>query len=131
MKSIFKTGDKKYFSKTISKSDGAAFENGVVHDVYSTFAIARDAEWCCRLFVLEMKEDDEEGIGTFVNVSHKSPALINSEILFEAEIIALQGNRIDCKWNAKIKDRLIAEGTQGQKILSREKLEKIFNDLKI
>jgi fluoroacetyl-CoA thioesterase len=130
MKSILKTGDKKYFTKTVSKEDGAAFESGAVHEVYSTFAIARDAEWCCRLFVLEMKEEDEEGIGIFVNVNHQSPALINSEILFEAEIMELHGNSVNCKWNAKVGDRIIAEGTQGQKILKKDRLEKIFNDLK-
>ena len=45
-----------------------------VHPFYSTFALGRDVEWACRQFVLEMKEEDEEGIGTFLNITHKSPA---------------------------------------------------------
>ena len=131
MKDIFITGDKKLYHKLVTANDIASFENGTVHPVYSTFAIARDAEWCCRLFVVERKEEDEEGIGTFVNVTHKSPALINSEIVFEAEIIELHGNTINCKWIATCKERVIAEGTQGQKILKKAKLDTIFKALTI
>ena len=72
MKSIFKLGDKIQFTKVIGLSDLAEFESGSVHKVYGTFALGRDAEWSSRLFVLEMKEDDEEGIGTFLNITHKS-----------------------------------------------------------
>jgi predicted thioesterase len=130
MKSIFQLGDKKYYNKTVRPEDAAAFESGIVHEVYSTFAIARDAEWCCRLFVIEMKEAEEEGIGTFVNVNHISPALIHSEIIFEAEITELRGNNINCKWRATTQGRLLAEGIQGQKILPKTRLEQIFKDLK-
>ena len=37
---------------------------GLVHTVLSTFALGRELEWAARLFVLEMKSVDEEGIGT-------------------------------------------------------------------
>jgi len=130
MKNLFKIGDQKYFEKTVDQSDIAAFESGAVHDVYSTFAIARDAEWCCRLFVLEMKENDEEGIGTFVTVNHLAPALVNSTILFSASITELRGNAINCSWEARENGRLVANGTQGQKIIKKQKLETLFESLK-
>ena len=79
MKSIFKLGDKKQFTKVIGLSDLAEFESGEVHKVYGTFALGRDAEWSSRLFVLEMKEEDEEGIGTFLNIT---PALNKKNINF-------------------------------------------------
>jgi fluoroacetyl-CoA thioesterase len=130
MKDIFSVGDKKRYERTVQHEDRASFESGTVHDLYATFSIARDAEWCCRLFVLEMKEDDEEGIGTFVHVDHHSPALIGSEVVFEAEIYELRGNAINCKWNVTVDGRLIASGIAGQKILKKEKLENIFSALK-
>ena len=37
---------------------------GLVHTVLSTFALGRELKWVARLFVLEMKSVDEEGIGT-------------------------------------------------------------------
>ena len=52
MNQKFQSGDQRSFYKTISKDDIAQFDNGTVHEVYSTFAIARDAEWSGRLFVL-------------------------------------------------------------------------------
>jgi fluoroacetyl-CoA thioesterase len=129
MKNLFSVGDKKNYIKTVGHSDIASFDNGTVHEVFSTFSIARYAEWCCRLFVLEMKESDEEGIGTFVTVNHTAPALVGSEIAFEATISELRGNTINCTWVAKHGDRVIAEGTQGQKIIKKDKLAKIFKDL--
>lgn len=130
MLSIYKIGDKKFYNKNVNSTDIAAFESGIVHDVYATFAIARDAEWCCRLFVLDMKETDEEGIGTYVTVNHHAPAMVGANIIFTAEISDLHGNNVHCKWEAKDQERLIASGTTGQKILKKTKLESLFNSLK-
>ena len=130
MKDIFKAGDRKTFERIVCKDDIAAFESGSVHEVYATFALTRDAEWCSRLFVLEIKDDDEEGIGTFVNVIHLSPALIGETVLFTAIIEETKGNDVNCSFTAKVGDRIIAEGETGQKVLKKEKLENLFEGLK-
>lgn len=129
MKDLFKTGDKKQFIRRVGNEDLAAFNGEAVHQVYATFSMARDAEWCCRLFVLEMKEADEEGIGTYVHVNHHAPALLGSEIVFEAEITEIKGNAVHCKWKAEHNGRLLGSGTQGQKILKKEKIEQLFQSL--
>ncbi len=130
MKSIFKLGDVKTFEKIVGQDDIAEFESGKVHDVYGTFALGRDAEWSSRLFVLEMKEDDEEGIGTFLTIQHQSPALLGQTVTFAAEIIKLEKNIIDCKVTAAVGDRIIANCTTGQKIIKKEKLNLLFESLK-
>ena len=129
MKNIFSIGDKKTFTKKVTAEDVASFESGTVHEVYATFAIARDAEWTGRLFVLDMKEADEEGIGTFVHVDHQSPALVGDTVIYEAEIDELYKNTINVKFTAKVGNRLVANGRTGQKILRKEKLETIFKQL--
>ena len=129
MKANFKTGDKKIFERVVRQEDTAVFESGVVHPVYATFALTRDAEWSSRLFVLEIKEESEEGIGTYVNVKHVSPAFIGDKVLFEAVIDELKGNEVNCSFIAKVGERIIAEGRTGQKILLKEKIEKIFAEL--
>jgi fluoroacetyl-CoA thioesterase len=131
MKNLFKVGDKKTFTKIISVTDTANFDSGQVHPVYATFALGRDAEWCCRLFVLEMKEEDEEGIGTFLRIEHQSPALINSQVIFSATVESLTKNEIICSYEAKVGERIIALGTQGQKILINDNINQIFNSLSI
>ena len=80
MKDIFKEGDQKVYTKTVTDSDQATFHGEVLHKVCSTFALARDFEWASRLFFLEMKEADEEGVGTFLSIDHKSPAFVGEEI---------------------------------------------------
>jgi len=129
MKQIFSPGSKRGFTKVVSKDDIAAFESGVVHEVYATFAIARDAEWAGRLFVLEMKDEDEEGIGTFVLVDHHSPALVGETVVYEAIMDEMYKNVVGCTFTAYVGDRLIASGRTGQKILKKEKLEKLFEGL--
>ncbi len=125
----FKVGDTKTFEKIVAENETATFESGTVHPFYATFALARDAEWATRLFVLEMKEDDEEGIGTFVNVTHKTPAMVGDSVIITATIIAMEGNSIDCSFEARVGDRIIASGDTGQKILKKKKLEQIVANL--
>lgn len=130
MKNLFKIGDKKYFTKTVVANETATFESGQVHPVYATFALGKDAEWSSRLFVLEMKEADEEGIGTFLTIYHQSPALVGQEVTFEAEISKLEKNDVICKYTAKVGERIIATGETGQKILKKEKVNSLFGNLK-
>jgi len=130
MINIFEIGSQKTFSKLVEQVDCATFDSGHVHPVYATFALGRDAEWACRLFVLEMKENHEEGIGTFLTINHKSPALVGSTVNFMATVKSIQRNEIICTYTAKVGDRIIAEGEQGQKIIAKEKLDKLFEGLK-
>lgn len=130
MKLLFNPGDQLEYYKTIQVDDIAQFESGTVHAVYSTFAIARDAEWSGRLFVLQMKEEYEEGIGTFIHVNHRSAAFPGQEVQFIARFEQIAENgEIITSFKAFQKDRLIAEGQQGQRILPKEKLELIFKKL--
>lgn len=129
MKNCFNIGDVKLFNKVVNTDDIASFDSGTVHQVYATFALGRDAEWSSRLFVLEMKEDDEEGIGTFLNIQHQSPAKVGDMVTFTAEIYELQKNVINCNIVAKVGERVIATGSTGQKIIKKEKLEILFNSL--
>lgn len=126
MKDNFKPGDIKTFVQVVGKADTASFESGQVHAVYSTFALVREAEWSGRLFVLEMKEEEEEGIGTGITVKHLSPALVGEEVIFTAVLKEVNGNEIVTEYIARVGDRTIAEGAQWQKILKKEKLERIF-----
>lgn len=130
MKSIFKRGDEKQLTFVVSKADVAAFSTGTVHHVYSTFALARDAEWTTRQFVLELRESDEEGIGTMISVVHHSPALIGEEVVITGRIKRISNHEIICSYEAKVGKRLIASGETGQKILKREKFKKLFSSLK-
>jgi predicted thioesterase len=130
MISKFQPGDKKQYYKKVKQDDVAAFDSGEVHPVYSTFALARDVEWAGRLFVLEMKEDDEEGIGTSLSIEHRAPAFVGEEVSIESSVLSINKNEIICKYEVYVGDRLVARGTQGQKILKKAVLEEKFDQLK-
>ena len=111
---------------SVRQDDVAAFQGTVVHPVCSTFVLAREIEWATRQFVLDLRDDDEEGIGTHVSIDHKSPAFVGEEINFTARIEQVNGNELICSFQARVGDRLIASGTTGQKILKRETLDRLF-----
>jgi fluoroacetyl-CoA thioesterase len=126
MKLIFKQGDSKIYQKVIEENDQATFHGEVLHAVCSTFALARDFEWSSRLFFIEMREPDEEGVGTFLTIDHKSPAFVGEELIIKATVESIRGNELICDIEAKTGSRLIATGKTGQKMLKKEKLIKVF-----
>src|SRR5438445_9352998 len=116
MKNIFKTGDQKSFKRIVQESDCAIFNGELLHPVCSTFALARDFEWSSRLFFIEMKEDDEEGVGTMLSIEHKSPVFVGEEVTYTATVEDIVKNELICAIEAKVGDRVIASGKTGQKM---------------
>lgn len=126
MKKIFNSGDIKQTSYVVRGEDVASFRGNVVHPVCATFALSREIEWSTRQFVLDMREEDEEGVGTFLAIEHKSPAFVGEEIIFTACYESLTGNELICSFEAKVGGRVVATGKTGQKILKRETIHRIF-----
>jgi fluoroacetyl-CoA thioesterase len=130
MKQLFSPGDTKIYKKVIEIEDIASFHGKAVHEVCATFALARDIEWSSRLFVLEMKEEDEEGIGTLLTIEHRGPAFVGDELEIVATVVSQTGNELICSYVARVGERLVAEGKTGQKILKKDKLNRIFDSLR-
>ncbi len=127
MKNIFKTGDQKHYRVRVTENDCAAFHGELLHPVYATYALARDFEWSSRLFFLEMKEDDEEGVGTMLSIEHKSMARLGDEVLITATIESIVENELICAIEATCNNQLVAVGKTGQKMLKKEKLHRLMN----
>jgi fluoroacetyl-CoA thioesterase len=127
VKDIFKSGDSKQARYRVTSEDVASFHGEIVHAVCSTFTIAREVEWATRQFVLEMREDHEEGVGTHISIDHKGPAFIGDEIVFTSRVETIQNHEIICSFEASVNGRIIATGKTGQKILKRDDLKRIFS----
>ena len=123
-------GTVRSFRKTVMENDLAHFEAGAVHNVYSTFALARDAEWSGRLLVLDMKEAGEEGIGTGLTIEHLGPAFPGEEVLFESTLTEINRTEVVSAFKASVGDRPVAQGIQKQKVLPVEKLNRLFEKAK-
>lgn len=129
MKQPFSLGDKKIHMYFVKPEDSARFQGVEVHPVCSTFVLAREMEWAGRLFVLEMKEPHEEGIGTRVELKHISPAAIGANLKFEAEYAGMINTEINVNVKVFASERLVAEGSTGQRILARDKINQLFSKI--
>ncbi len=119
-------GDTRVYVKHVTAADFAAFEDGLVHAVCSTFALAQAAEWAGRLFVLDLKAEDEEGIGTSLAIQHRGPAFEGEAMRITATLESLRGHEVICSFVAKVGERLVATGETGQKILKKDRLASIL-----
>ena len=127
MKDIFKSGSSKEVRYLVKEDDVASFKGEIVHPVCSTFTLAREVEWATRQFVLDMRDGDEEGIGTSLTIKHRGPAFVGEELIIEASIININSNELMCSFIVRVGGRIVATGETGQKILKREKITKLFS----
>lgn len=126
MKQVFQTGDQKIYETRVTEDKLAIFDAGMVHPVYSTFALGKDVEWACRLFVLEMKEAGEEGVGAALSIEHLYPAPLHSEVCITATLTAVEKNVVTCSWEAYANGHCIAKGTQVQRIIQKDKFDQLI-----
>jgi fluoroacetyl-CoA thioesterase len=102
-----------------------------VHNVCSTFRLARAAEWAGRLFVLDLKEAHEEGVGTYVYLDHHGPAFIGETVDLDVTLDeATPAGAVACSFAARVGERLVAAGRTGQRILPAAKLAARFEALR-
>lgn len=129
MRLVFNEGDVKTHEFQVGQDDIAKFESGMVHPVCSTFSLAREIEWSSRLFVLDMLEEGEEGVGTLLEIEHQSPALVGFLLTIEAVIEQIEVNEVLCSITVTCDNRAIARGRTGQKILNKERFNKNLSRL--
>jgi predicted thioesterase len=127
MKEIVKPGDVVHHCFTVQPDDVAQFQGQIVHPVCATFTLAREIEWTTRQFVLKMRDEDEEGVGTFLSIDHKGPAFVGEQVCIEAKVDELKGNELLCSYRAHVQGRMVAEGKTGQKILKRARIQTLFS----
>lgn len=122
-------GESRFHEYKVKPTDFAEFDAGTVHEVMSTFALAREMEWVSRLFAIDIKQADEEGIGTMLEINHVSPALPGAKLSLKATVSELNNHELICNIEVRQGERLIATGRTGQKILKKDKLKQIFTSL--
>jgi fluoroacetyl-CoA thioesterase len=76
--------------------------------------------------VLDVKAENEEGIGTSLTINHKGPAFKGDDIAIVATLEKFDGHEMICSFKANVGDRLVADGQTGQKILKKDKLARIL-----
>lgn len=104
---------------------------GALHPVYATYWMAKHMELASRKIILPYLEDDEEGIGFRVEVTHLASAIPGMRVRVKAVHRQTTKNRVhvDCTAHSELGD-LIGEGATVQVILKKDRLESNFAALR-
>ena len=113
----------------VDESMFPTFNSQTVHPVCSTYHLVKEIEWTSRKFVLIVMSSDEEGVGTKVTINHLAPALKGEEVKIHAVVDFFDGRELICSYEARVKNRIIAKGETGQKIVKKEKLVRLLSSL--
>jgi len=75
-------------------------------------------ERTCRNTVLPLLEPGYDTVGTHVNVAHLAAAPIGAAVTFRAEIIGVEGRRVQFRVEARGESEKIGEGTHERTIIN-------------
>ena len=90
----------------------------LVADVFSTPSMISLMERTCTELTEPYLEDDEQTVGTHVEVDHLAPTRIGQSVTMNAEIIEVKGNKIKYFVTASNDDGVkIGEGTQWRAVV--------------
>jgi predicted thioesterase len=86
--------------------------------VLSTPNMIRFMEMTCRNAVLPLLEPGHDTVGTHVNVAHLAAAPIGMIVTFTAEVIRVEGRRVEFRVEARDEKEKIGEGTHERGIIN-------------
>jgi fluoroacetyl-CoA thioesterase len=85
--------------------------------VLSTPQMILFMERACRNLILTMLDPGHDTLGTHVNVSHCSAAPLGSTVIFTAEVLAVNGRRVEFRVEARRGEKIVGEGTHQRVII--------------
>lgn len=127
VKSTLQVGQVADVTITVTEDMCPAFDNIVVHRVYSTWSMAHHMELAARKVLAPHLEDNEEGIGSHLSIDHLSPAPVGQLVRVQAEAIQVDDDGVVCEVTAWAGDRLLGRGRQIQRVLPKTVLQRIVD----
>lgn len=102
-------------------------------NVFSTPSMISEMEETCRLLLKEqfLKVDSEwDSVGTVVDINHTAATPVGTEIILKAEIIGVDGRRVQFKVSTEDNLEQIGEGKHERFIINIPRFKEKF-DLKV
>ncbi|MHC4414111.1 MAG: thioesterase family protein [Planctomycetota bacterium] len=127
MKPSLEVGTRAEVTATVTEDMCPAFDEVVVHRVYSTWSMAHHMELAARMVLAPHLEEDQEGIGSHLSVDHLAPTPVGHTVRVVAEAIEVDETTVVCAVTAYDGDRLVGRGTQIQRVLPKKKLEALIH----
>jgi len=85
--------------------------------VLSTPQMILHMERACRNLILSMLDPGFDTVGTHVNVSHSSAAPLGSKVIFSAELLAVNGRKVEFGVEARLDEKIVGNGTHQRVIV--------------
>tara|TARA_B100002052_G_C15676478_1_gene504112 strand:- start:216 stop:644 length:429 start_codon:yes stop_codon:yes gene_type:complete len=126
VKATLQVGQCAEVTVTVTEDMCPAFDEVVVHPVYSTWSMAHHMELAARKVLAPHLEDEEEGIGAHLSIDHLAPAPIGHVIRVQAEAVQVDKDGVICEVTAWDGDRLLGRGRQVQRVLPKSVLQRII-----
>ena len=126
MKPELRVGNRADIFITVTEDMCPAFDDVIVHRVYSTGSMAHHMEIAARKVLMEHLEAHEEGIGSHLSIDHLAPTPLGHTVRVEAVAVELGPTTLVCEVTAyhvrPDGDRVVGRGRQVQRILPKAKL---------
>ena len=106
----FKKGNQTTRSLTIDKSRTISVAGGEFN-VYATPEMIRDVERTCKDYILEFADENEDSVGTQVNISHVGATLLNMSVEITATIKTLDRRRVVFEILVRDELEIVGSGT--------------------
>ncbi|MEM7227422.1 MAG: hotdog domain-containing protein [Planctomycetota bacterium] len=130
MKSSLQVGNTATHEITVTEEMCPAFDEIIVHRVYSTWSMAHHMEIAARMVLAPHLDDHEEGIGSHLSIDHVGPTPVGHTVRLVAEAMKVERSTLVCDVTAyhvrDAGDRVVGRGTQVQRVLPKSKLQSLI-----
>lgn len=120
MKETLTTGIEMSRRVTVEKDDTIGFMGEDLR-VYATPALVGHMEYTCRDFVLEHLDDNEDTVGTRVEIDHMAPTMAGMWVEIKTTIAKLEGRLVTFEFEAWDKVEPVAKGRHMRFIVDKDK----------
>lgn len=136
MLASLKLGNTADITITVTDDMCPAFDDVIVHRVYSTWSMAHHMELAARKVLAPYLEPHEEGIGSHLSIDHLAPTPVGHQVRVVAEAVEIGETTLVCDIIAyhvrpltpgkERCDRVVGRGKQVQRILPKSKLQSLI-----
>ncbi len=126
MKPTLRVGNRAQVTAEVTEDMCPAFDDVVVHRVYSTWSMAHHMELAARKVLAPHLDDDEEGIGSHLAIDHVAPTPVGHTVRVAARATEVDKRRVVCDVTAYDGDRVVGRGRQVQRVLPKAMLKALI-----
>ncbi len=129
MKPGLKIGMTTELEVTVTPNMTAVFDGAEVHHLFSTSSLVQHLEWASRKLLEPYFDDNEEGMGYHIEVSHLMPTIPGMPVKLHATVCDIKDSKVVCEVEAFNPRGKIARGTVTQAVVAKSWLDNKIKEM--